>query len=74
MATKSKTVSVAKRPSAEQIQNSLKWNAFVTASQTDWDDLSEDWKDFFEVVGHTDSSSEEINQAIEKAIEKDENK
>lgn len=63
-----KRVSVSKRPSAEQIQDSLKWNAFVTASQVEWDELSEDWKDFFEIVGNTKSSSEEINQAIEKAM------
>lgn len=68
MATKSKTVSVSKRPSAEQIQDSLKWAAFVAASQVEWDELSESWKDFFEVVGNTKSSSEEINQAILKAM------
>lgn len=68
MAAKSKTVSVTKRPSAEQIVEHQRWNAFVTASQVEWDDLSEDWKDFFEVVGSTKSSSEEINQAIMKAM------
>lgn len=68
MATKSKTVSVSKRPSAEQIQDSLKWTAFVAASQIEWDELSESWKDFFEVIGNTKSSSEEINQAIIKAM------
>jgi len=64
MSTPKKKVSVSKRPSAEQIQDSLKWNAFVTASQTEWDDLSESYKDFFEVVGNTKCSSEEINQAM----------
>lgn len=68
MAAKSKTVSVSKRPSAEQIQDANKWNAFVTASQIEWDDLSEEYKDFFEVIGNTKSSSEEINQAVEKAM------
>lgn len=62
-----KRVSVGRRPSAEQIQDSLKWAAFVDASQVDWDDLSEEYKDFFEVVGNTQSSSEEINQAIDIA-------
>lgn len=63
-----KRVSVSKRPSAEQIQDAKKWNCFVTASQVEWDDLSEEYKDFFEVIGNTKSSSEEINQAIEKAM------
>lgn len=68
MSTPKKKVSVSKRPSAEQIQHSLKWAAFVAASQVEWDELSESWKDFFEVIGNTKSSSEEINQAILKAM------
>ncbi|WP_391557184.1 hypothetical protein [Robertmurraya sp.] len=68
MSTPKKKVSVSKRPSAEQIQDAKKWNAFVTASQIEWDLLSEEWKDFFEVVGNTKSSDEEINHAIEKAM------
>lgn len=68
MSTPKKKAIVSKRPSAEQIVDAQRWNAFVTASQIEWDDLSEDWKDFFEVVGNTKSSSEEINQVIEKAM------
>lgn len=68
MSTPKKKVSVSKRPSAEQIQDSLKWNCFVTACQTDWDELSEDWKDAFELLGNTESTSDEINQAILKAM------
>lgn len=68
MSTPKKKVSVSKRPSAEQIQDSEKWNAFVTASQTEWDLLSEEWKDAFEVIGNTKSTSDEINQAILKAM------
>lgn len=68
MSTVKKKAVVSKRPSAEQIQDSLKWVAFVAASQIEWDELSESWKDFFEVIGNTKSSSEEINQAIVKAM------
>lgn len=68
MSTPKKKVSVSKRPSAEQIQDANKWNAFVTASQIDWDDLSEEWKDAFELLGNTESTSDEINQAILKAM------
>lgn len=64
MATVKKKAVVSKRPSAEQIQDSLKWNAFLAASQVEWDDLSESWKDVFELLGNTKSSSEEINQAM----------
>lgn len=68
MSTKPKKAVVSKRPSAEQIADANKWNTFVAASQTEWDELSESWKDFFEVIGNTKSSSEEINQAISKAM------
>lgn len=68
MSTPKKKAIVSKRPSTEQIQDSKRWAAFVAASQIEWDELSEDWKDFFEVIGNTKSSSEEINQAIEKAM------
>lgn len=68
MSTPKKKAIVSKRPSAEQIQDSLKWDAFVTMCQVEWDNLSEEYKDFFEVVGNTKSSSEEINRAIEKAM------
>lgn len=64
MSTVKKKVSVSKRPSAEQIQDSLKWNSFLAASQVEWDNLSESWKDVFELLGNTKSSSEEINQAM----------
>lgn len=70
MSTPKKKVSVSKRPSAEQIQDSLKWHAFLAASQIEWEYLSESWKDFFEVIGNTKSSSEEINEAIIKAMGK----
>lgn len=70
MKTPKRVSTVSKRPSAEQIQDSEKWNAFVTASQTEWELLSEEWKDVFESVGNTKSTSEEINQAILKAMVK----
>jgi hypothetical protein len=68
MSTKPKKAVVSKRPSAEQIQDSLKWNAFLVASQVEWDNLSENWKDVFELLGNTKSSSEEINQAMNIAM------
>lgn len=68
MSTVKKKAIVSKRPSAEQIHDSLKWAAFVAASKIEWDELSESWKDFFEVIGNTKSSSEEINHAIIKAM------
>lgn len=68
MKTPKRVSTVSKRPSVEQIADANKWAAFVAASQVEWDGLSESWKDFFEVIGNTKSSSEEINEAIIKAM------
>lgn len=68
MSTPKKKAGVTKRPSAEQILDAKKWNEFVTASQTEWDELSDEWKDVFDIVGNTKYTSDEINQAILKAM------
>lgn len=74
MATKSKTVSVAKRPSTEQIQNAKRWENIMKNYQVEWDLLTEEWKDFFELVGNTSIDENLATFLIDKAIEKDEKK
>lgn len=66
-----KRVSVAKRPSAEQIQDAARWQAFIKASQIHWGNLSEEFKDFFWVIGSTESSEEDINNAVDLAMKGD---
>jgi hypothetical protein len=62
-----KRVSVAKRPSAEQIQNHERWTFFLSQCKIDWDSLSEESRDFFASMGSTESSEEDINNAIDLA-------
>lgn len=72
MATKSKTVSVAKRPSAEQIKNSERWEAFIKASGIPNSKLSDEWHEFFTAQSEIDTASVELVRLIDLAIAQDE--
>lgn len=62
-----KRVSVAKRPSAAQIQNHERWTFFLSQCKVEWDSLTDNSKDFFMVMGNTQSSEEDINNAVDLA-------
>lgn len=62
-----KRVSVSKRPSAEQIQNSDRWAFFLSQCTIEWDNLTDHSKDFFAVMGNTQSSEDDINNAMDLA-------
>lgn len=74
MAPKSKTVSVSKRPSAEQIQDSKRWRAFLSASGTPFLSLSYEWLEFFDAQSNIESASNELLRLIDIAIEKQNDK
>lgn len=74
MSVPKKKAVVSKRVSDEQLKQSERWVAFTAASQIEWDDLSEEWKDFFEVIGDTSSTVEKMNCYIDIAIAEDEKK
>lgn len=67
MAVKTKRVSVAKRPSAEQIKNHERWLFFLSQCKVEWDNLTDNSKDFFMVMGNVESSEEDINNAVDLA-------
>lgn len=69
-----KRISVVKRPSAEQIQNAKRWENIMKNYQVEWDLLTEEWKDFFELVGNTSIDENLATFLIDKAIERDEKK
>ncbi|MCY1430877.1 hypothetical protein D9M71_468340 [compost metagenome] len=72
MAVKTKRVSVGKRPSAEQIKNSERWVAFLAASETPYQDLTEEWYAFFEGQSEVSTSTgENLVKLIDLAIEAD---
>lgn len=58
---------VSKRVSDEEKLNSLRWNFFLSQCKVEWDNLSDNSKDFFAVMGNTDSSEEDINNAMDLA-------
>lgn len=62
-----KRIAVSKRPSAEQIQNSERWTFFLSQCAIDWDNLTDHSKDFFAVMGSTESSEDDINNAMDLA-------
>jgi hypothetical protein len=67
MSVKTKRIAVSKRPSAEQIKNSERWLFFLSQCAIDWESLSEESRDFFASMGSTESSEEDINNAIDLA-------
>lgn len=69
-----KRVSVGKRPSAEQIQDSRRWDSFIKASSLPYEQLSEEWLDFFSAQSDPQSASTELVRLIDIAIAKDEKK
>lgn len=62
-----KRVSVARRPSAEQIKNHERWTFFLSQCAIDWESLTGNSKDFFMVMGNVESSEEDINNAMDLA-------
>lgn len=74
VSVKTKRVSVAKRPSAEQIKNHERWEAFIKASGIPNSKLSDEWHEFFTAQSEIDTASVELVRLIDIAIEKDEKK
>lgn len=74
MSTPKKKVSVSKRPSAEQIQDSKRWDCFIKASSLPYEQLSESWLDFFSAQSDPQSATVELQRLIDIAIAEDENK
>jgi hypothetical protein len=67
MAVKTKTAVVSKKVSDSQLKNSDRWNFFLSQCAVEWDNLTDHSKDFFAVMGNTQSSEEDINKAIDLA-------
>lgn len=73
MKTSRKAV-VSKRPSTEQIQDAKRWDCFIKASSLPYEQLSEEWLDFFSAQSDPQSASTELIRLIDIAIERDEKK
>lgn len=58
---------VSKRASNDEKLNSLRWTFFLSQCAVEWDSLTENSKDFFAVMGNTQSSEDDITNAIDLA-------
>ena len=67
-----KRVSVAKRPSAEQIKNSERWEQFIIHSGIRFEDLSSEWVEFFDAQSEIATAQSELVRLIDLAIAQDE--
>lgn len=74
MSTPKKKVSVSKRPSAEQIQDANRWTSFIKASGLSYEQLSEEWLEFFDAQADVVTAGTELIRLIDIAIEKQNDK
>lgn len=74
MSVKTKRVSVSKLPSAEQIQDSKRWEQFIIHSGIQFEDLSNEWVEFFDAQSEISTAQAELVRLIDIAILKDEKK
>lgn len=72
MSTPKKKAVAYKRPSAEQIQDAKRWDSFIKASSLPYEQLSEEWLDFFSAQSDPQSASTELVRLIDLAIAQDE--
>jgi len=66
MKTPKRTV-VSKKVSDDDKLNSARWLFFLSQCSIDWESLSEESRDFFASMGNTESSEEDINNAVDLA-------
>lgn len=62
-----KKVVVSKKITDQQILSAERWTFFLSQCAIEWDSLTEHSKDFFECMGNTQSSEEDINNAVDLA-------
>lgn len=67
MSIPKKKAVVSRKVSDEQLKNSERWTFFLSQCAIEWDNLTDNSKDFFAVMGNTQSSEEDINKAIDLA-------
>lgn len=62
-----KKVVVSKKITDQQILSAERWTFFLSQCAIDWESLSEESRDFFASMGSTESSEDDINNAIDLA-------
>lgn len=67
MSVPKKKAVMSRKVSDEQLQNSERWNFFLSQCAIEWDNLTDHSKDFFAAMGNTQSSEDDINNAMDLA-------
>lgn len=67
MKTKPKLSVVKRTTSAEKLKAKL-WDEFIKNSSIPWEQLSEEWKDFYVQQGYIETASETLEELAIKAV------
>jgi hypothetical protein len=67
-----KSAIVSKKITDEIITNASRWTAFLVASGTPYENLSDEWVLFFSAQAEIETASTELVRLIDAAISKDE--
>lgn len=71
MTTKKKVVSVTKKTTVEDKLDAIRWQAFIKASGLPYEELSEEWHQFFSAQAEITTAQTELVKLIDKAIQAD---
>ena len=67
MSVPKKKAVVSKKVNDDALKNSERWTFFLSQCKVEWDNLTDNSKDFFMVMGNVESSEEDINSAVDLA-------
>ena len=71
MAVKTKKAVVSKKLSDQQIVDAQRWNDFIRASGIPFEELTEEWKDFFDAQSDPSTANFKLVKLIDIAGEHD---
>lgn len=68
MSIPKKKAVVSKKVTDDEKLNSARWEFFLSQCAIEWDNLTDNSKDFFEAMGHQEYSAKQLNELIDKAM------
>ena len=71
MAVKTKTAVVSKKVSDDEKLNAKRWVHFLAASSLPFEQLTDDWLEFFDAQSNPESASTELVRLVDLAIKND---
>lgn len=67
MSIPKKKAIVSRKVSDDALKNAERWTFFLSQCAIEWDNLTDNSKDFFMIMGNTQSSEDDINSAMDLA-------